>query len=144
MSSCSSCGDPIKLVFEVKTVVANYSTLPNALLGVDASVKMRDGSWQPAETRLDPKTPLPINVPSLHTVRLDLVVTLAAIGIVAGILVAFAVTRVMSNLLFGVSPTDLPTFTAVPAALAVVAALAVYVPAWRSTRIDPIIALREE
>lgn len=73
----SSYGDPIKLVFDVKSVVANYSTLPNAVLGVQAKVKMRDGSWREAETRLDAKTPLPLNISAMQTVRLDMSVTLA-------------------------------------------------------------------
>jgi hypothetical protein len=73
----SSCSDPIKLSFEAKSVVANYSSLPNAVLAVNTWVKMRDGSWQEAETRLDPKTPLPLNVPPLQTVRLDLSLTIA-------------------------------------------------------------------
>jgi hypothetical protein len=80
----SSCSDPVKLVFEVKSVVANYSTLPNALLGVQSWVKMRDGSWQEAETRLDPKTPLPLNVPPLQTVRLDLALTIAVPAVPEG------------------------------------------------------------
>jgi predicted permease len=70
--------------------------------------------------------------------------SLAGLGIAAGVIGAVALTRVMANLLFGVSPTDLLTFTAVPAILIAVAAAATYIPAWRSTRIDPIVALREE
>jgi hypothetical protein len=70
----SSCSDPIKLSFEVKTIVANYSALPNAVLGVQAAVKMRDGSWRAAETRSDPKTPLPLNLAPLQTVKLELAV----------------------------------------------------------------------
>ena len=80
----SSCTDPVKLVFEVKSVVANYSSLPNALLGVEAKVKMRDGSWQDAETRLDPKTPLPINIPAMQTMRLDVSLTIAVPAVPEG------------------------------------------------------------
>ncbi len=68
----SSCTDPIKLTFDVKTIVANYSTLPNAVLGAQATIKMTDGTWREAETRIDPKTPLPLNIASLQTVKLDL------------------------------------------------------------------------
>lgn len=68
----SSCGDPIRLVFELKTIVANHSTLPNAVLGLRAWVKRRDGSWQAATATPDPKTPLPLNLPSLQTARLNL------------------------------------------------------------------------
>src|SRR5436190_7755751 len=80
--AASSCGETIKLVFDVKAVVANYSILPNAVLGANAWVKMREGSWQPADARLDPKTPLPLNLAPLQTVRLDVGLTLAVPALV--------------------------------------------------------------
>ena len=55
-----------------------------------------------------------------------------------------ALTRVMSSLLFGVSVTDLATFTAVPALLIATALIASYIPAVRATRVDPVVALRDE
>jgi len=69
---------------------------------------------------------------------------LSAVGILAGLAGAAALTRVMSSLLFGVSATDLATFAAVPGILAVVAFAATAIPALRATRVDPIVALREE
>ena len=69
---------------------------------------------------------------------------LAVIGILAGLAGAFALTRVMASLLFGVSTMDAATFGAVPALLAAVAFAATAIPAWRTTRVDPVVALREE
>jgi predicted permease len=69
---------------------------------------------------------------------------LAAIGIAAGLAGAAVLTRVMASLLFGVSTTDAGTFAALPALLAAVAFAATLIPAWRTTRVDPVVALREE
>jgi putative ABC transport system permease protein len=70
--------------------------------------------------------------------------SLALIGAALGVAGAFATTRVMSSLLFGVAPTDLATFTAVVAVLMVVAFVACYIPARRATKVDPLVALRYE
>ena len=69
---------------------------------------------------------------------------LSVIGIVAGLVGAAIVTRVMASLLFGVSAMDAVTFALVPAILAGVAFVATAIPALRATRVDPIVALREE
>jgi predicted permease len=70
--------------------------------------------------------------------------TLAGIGIVAGLIGAFSLTRVMATLLFGVSATDVFTFSAVTLFLAAIALVASYVPALRATRVDPVVALHYE
>jgi predicted permease len=69
---------------------------------------------------------------------------MAVAGVGAGLIGALALTRVMASLLFGVSATDAVTFGGVAIFLAGIALLASYVPAWRATRVDPLIALRDE
>ena len=69
---------------------------------------------------------------------------LTSAGIVAGLVGAVLLTRVMSTLLFGVSATDIVTFSAVPVILATIALLASYLPARRATQVDPVVALRDE
>ncbi len=70
--------------------------------------------------------------------------SLALIGILLGLSGAFALTRLLSNLLFGVSSTDPLTFAAVALGLLAVALLASFIPARRATRISPVTALRYE
>jgi ABC-type antimicrobial peptide transport system permease subunit len=70
--------------------------------------------------------------------------SLASIGIVAGVLAAMLSTRALSGLLFGVTAMDPLTFSAVPVGLVVIALLASYLPARRATRVDPMAALRAD
>ena len=69
---------------------------------------------------------------------------LAAIGIAIGLVIAIALTKVMGSMLVGIGPTDAFTFVIVSTGALAVALLACYVPARRATKVDPLVALRDE
>jgi predicted permease len=69
--------------------------------------------------------------------------SLVGCGLMAGVMASWWTTRLMQKLLYGVKPTDLPTFAVVAAALLLAGAAACYIPARRATRIDPMEALRQ-
>ncbi len=69
---------------------------------------------------------------------------MAAAGVVAGLIAAFFATRLLASQLYGVQPVDPVTFLVVPALLTAAALAASSIPAWRATRVDPLVALRYE
>jgi predicted permease len=70
-------------------------------------------------------------------------VVLAGLGIAAGVIFSASTASMMASLLYGVRPHDPAVFLMVPLLLLVVAIAASYIPAWRATKVDPIVALRE-
>jgi putative ABC transport system permease protein len=75
-----------------------------------------------------------------HVMREGLLLT--AIGLVVGLAGAFGLSRLIASLLFGVTPTDVPTVAGVTATMIIVAAVACLLPAWRASRLDPNAVLR--
>ncbi len=69
---------------------------------------------------------------------------LAIVGLIIGLVISFALTRILASQLYGVSSTDPLTFTAISLLLLLVAFIACYIPALRATRVDPMIAVRYE
>jgi ABC-type antimicrobial peptide transport system permease subunit len=69
---------------------------------------------------------------------------LALAGVTIGVASALGLSRLLATFLFGVKPRDLTVFIAVPAALALVSLIAVWLPARRAAKVDPAIALRTE
>ncbi|MGA8145864.1 MAG: ABC transporter permease [Candidatus Acidiferrales bacterium] len=67
---------------------------------------------------------------------------LAITGVALGVVLSLLLTRFLSKLLFGVTPTDAVTFAGVAALLSIVALAACWIPAWRAMRVDPMVALR--
>jgi putative ABC transport system permease protein len=68
----------------------------------------------------------------------------ALLGIAAGVAGAFSLTRVMTRLVYGVSPSDPSTFAAVSALFLAVSILASMLPAYRAAKVDPLTTLRDE
>jgi predicted permease len=77
-----------------------------------------------------------------HVMKQGLLLT--TVGIAAGLAGAFGLNRVIASLLFGVQPTDRPTLVAVIATIALVATVACWLPAWRASRLNPNVVLRDE
>jgi putative ABC transport system permease protein len=70
--------------------------------------------------------------------------TLAFVGVAFGVMGAFGAVRLIAHNLYGIATTDPVTFIVVPCVLLVVAVVASFVPAWRASRVDPLLALRNE
>ena len=88
---------------------------------------------------------LALGADASDTVRLVLrrSITLVAAGGALGLVASLLLTRSLSGILYGVGPFDLPSFATAVTALLVAGVLASVLPAWRTTRVDPLVTLRE-
>jgi putative ABC transport system permease protein len=86
-----------------------------------------------------------LGAPTAALLRMVLIngMTLAGLGLVLGTVGALGLTRLLETILFGIGARDPLTMTAAAGVLALVAALACYIPARRAARLDPLVALRE-
>jgi putative ABC transport system permease protein len=71
-------------------------------------------------------------------------ILVSLLGVVVGVAAAFGLTRVMATLLFGITPTDAMVFATVAFGIFAIGIVATYLPAWRATKVDPLLALRYE
>jgi ABC-type antimicrobial peptide transport system permease subunit len=103
-------------------------------------------SYTVAQSRTDIGIRMAIGARGDDVVRMfvDEGLILTALGLVIGFIGAFALTRLMTGLLFGVTPTDASTFAAMALLIGVVGFIACYVPARRAAKIDPLLALKRE
>ena len=69
---------------------------------------------------------------------------MAVLGVGIGLLLAFSASRVMNSMLYGLKSTDVLTYAGVLLAVTPIVVLAAAIPAWRASRVDPVIALRSE
>jgi ABC-type antimicrobial peptide transport system permease subunit len=70
--------------------------------------------------------------------------TLTVVGLIVGLAGALAMNRLIASMLFGVQPTDPATLVAVVTTITIVAVVACLLPAWKASRVDPIVVLRED
>jgi putative ABC transport system permease protein len=99
---------------------------------------------QQRTTEIGVRVALGANVGTVVWLVLQQPLRLAAAGTVAGTALTLATTGLLRSLLFGLSPTDVPTLTASVAAVVALVLLSACIPAWRAARLNPIVALRHE
>lgn len=152
--------DPAQPVYEVQTMQAvigkavSYQRLNMQLLGIFATLAMILAvigiysvlSYQVSQHTREIGIRMALGARRWHVLRLILRegLTLTIIGVVVGVAGAFALTRLLASLLFGVTASDPLTYVMVSLLLIVVALLACILPARRATKVDPLVALRYE
>jgi predicted permease len=144
----------VQTLQEIRARSMAQTSFAMAMLGIAASVALVLGTvgiygviaYMAAQrTReIGIRMALGAQIRDVRTMFLRHGLSLMATGIALGVVVALALTRVMSALLFGVGPMDPVTYAAVSAALAAVGLLAIYLPARRASRVDPVVALRAD
>ena len=110
----------------------------------DECGRMRPEALQRALAAIDGPTIVCAQVGNVMRLVMKSGLIIAMVGVVLGLAGAFALTRLMSSLLFAVEPTDKVTFAAVSLCLLLIALAACYIPARRATKVDPLQALRYE
>jgi len=122
-------------------VLAGFSMFALAIAGVGLFGVLSYSVAQRAR-EIGVRTALGARTADIIGLVLRQVAVIAAVGIAAGVCAAYAASRSLATVLFGVSPHDAMTFVAVPIVLVIVAGIACVVPARRAARIDPLAVLR--
>jgi putative ABC transport system permease protein len=125
------------------TLVGAFATLATALAGLGLYGLLAYGVAQ-RRREIGIRLALGARPSDVRSLVVSQAIGLGAIGLALGTAAAFAITRALASLLFGVSASDPLTFTASCALLLAVVATAAYLPARRATRVDPMVALRAD
>jgi len=128
-------------MFAILTAVFGAAALGLALLGIYGVISYTV-AWRTREIGI--RMALGAEAPSVLRMVMKWTLGLTAWGVLAGLVAALVLTRVLSSQLYGVSPTDPATFAVVVILLVAAALFASWFPARRASRVDPMIALRSE
>jgi len=125
------------------TLVAGFAMLATGLAGIGLYGLLAYGVAQ-RRREIGIRLALGARPSDVRSLVVSQAIGLGGIGLAVGTAAAFAVTRTLASLLFGVAASDPLTFTASCALLLAVVATAAYLPARRATRVDPLVALRAD
>ena len=148
MESVKTYCEPAKLDFafvDSTTVLSDFkliaSDMDSTLITIECIDEMADYAGKKAEVAAVTEAAMRGELDWSASLRQRV---LALAGLAVGLTAALAANRVLEGMLYGVQPVDSTTYFAVAAAILLITVLAALGPAWRATRVDPLVALRQE